>query len=222
MIKPLIMSLLLIGLFLTGIDAVSAWNWNTHQEIVESNYNSMPVNIKQNLNLDAMKEGSDDPDFRFLDFKYHGYPNSYGKAEEWLNKGQYYYKNGDYYYASYCYGVASHYITDTFSGPHSANYSGADHVLYETRASFLTPQVIQSSGDLSSSMSEGSLNGKSNWNRWLNSKDDSIIQNDLNKATSVSHNAIYGSISTSYSSTPVEEKKSLFQNSFSMLLISLI
>ncbi|MGB9937716.1 MAG: zinc dependent phospholipase C family protein [Methanobacterium sp.] len=223
MIKPLIMSFILICLFLTGINTVSAWNYNTHQEIVESNYNSMPADIKQNLNLNAMKDGSDDPDFRFMDFKNHGYPNSYGKAEEWLNKGQYYYKNGDYYYASYCYGVASHYITDSFSAPHTAGASGPNHTLYEAKASFLSPQIIQSTGDLNSAMSEEQLSGKNNWNNWLKSEDNFIIQSDLNKATSVSYNTMYESINNLDSNKyPVEEKKSSFQNSLSMLLISLI
>jgi hypothetical protein len=166
-----------------------------------------------------MKEGSNDPDFKFFDFKYHSYPNSYGKAEEWLNRGQYYYKIGDYNYASYCYGVASHYIADSFSAPHCAGASGSNHVLYEAKASFLKPEVIQSNEDLNSAMIDGSSSGKADWDDWLKSKNDSDIQNDLNKATSASNNAIRSSIINAY---PIEEKNSNPNTSFLMSLMFLI
>lgn len=222
--KPIIICLFLIGVFFIQIPAASAWNWNTHEEIVESNYNSLPSDIKQNLSLDAMKEGSIDPDFKFFDYKYHSYPNSYGKAEEWLNKGQYYYEIGDYYYASYCYGVASHYITDSFSAPHCADASGPNHTLYETRASFITPEEVNSNDNLNSAINKASSNGKSNWNQWLQSKNDSDIQNDLNIATSTSYNAIQGSIINSHpvKKGSLEKRNSEFINSFLIPLVNLI
>jgi hypothetical protein len=175
--------------------------------------------MKQNLNLEAMKDGSDDPDFKFFDFKYHHYPDSYGKAQEWLNRGQEYYKNGDYYYASYCYGVASHYITDSFSAPHCAGASGPNHTLYEAKASLLNPEMIQSNEDLNSAMIEGQSSGRADWNDWLKSKKNSDIQNDMNMATSASYNAIYGSISSSY---PIEKKQSKSDSSFLTSLLFLI
>jgi hypothetical protein len=171
-----------------------------------------------------MKEGSMDPDFKFFDFKYHVYPDSYGKAEEWLNKGQYYYEIGDYYYASYCYGVASHYITDSFSAPHCAGASGPNHTLYEAKASFITPEVVNSTDDLNAAMNKASSNGKSNWNQWLQSKNESDIQNDLNTATSTSYNAIQDSISNSHpvKKGNLEKRNSEFINSFLIPLINLI
>lgn len=205
--KIILMSLFLITIPLLQMPAVSAWNWNTHEEIVESNYYSLPADMQQNLNLEVMKKGSNDPDFEFFDFKYHGYPNSYEKATYWLNEGQDRYKHGDYYYASYCYGVASHYITDSFSAPHAASMSGSNHILYEAKASFLTPKATQITGDLNSTMYEGDLNGEKSWKRWIKSKDDSLIQNDLNRATGASYNAIYSSIINSY---PIEENNSTF------------
>ena len=216
--KSWIMCFFLIGVVFTQIPTASAWNWNTHQEIVESNYNSLPSDIKQNLNLDAMKDGSDDPDFKFFDFKYHSYPDSYKKSEEWLNRGQYYYKTGDYYYASYCYGVASHYITDSFSAPHCAGVSGPNHTLYEAKASFLRPEMIQSNDNLNSALIEGNLKGKTNWNDWLKIKNDSYIQNDMNRATVASYNAIYGSIINSY---PAQKETSNNNLKFLLPLIQL-
>lgn len=215
--KSLIISFFLIAAFFMQIPAASAWNWNTHQEIVESNYNDLPVDMRQNIDLNAMKDGSDDPDFKFFDFKYHHYPDSYYKAEEWLNKGQEYYKNGDYYYASYCFGVASHYITDSFTAAHCAGISGPNHAIYEAKASLLNPQLTQSNEDFKSTMMEGQSSGKADWNRWLSSKDDSYVQNDLNKATDASYNAIYGSINSSY---PAVEKNKA--TNFLMFLSNLI
>ncbi len=215
--KSFIISLFLIGVFFLQIPAASAWNWNTHQEIVESNYNTLPSDMKQNLDLNAMKDGSDDPDFKFFDFQYHRYPDSRIKMDEWLNKGQEHYKNGDYYSASYCFGVASHYITDSFAAPHCAGFKGPDHTLYETKASLIKPELKRTDGNLNSLLIDGQSTGKSDWNNWINIKNDSYIQNDLNKATDASYSTIYNSISNSH---PVEGNKS--NNNFLMSIISLI
>ena len=199
------MSIFLITIPLLQIPAVSAWNWNTHQEIVESDYYSLPADMQQNLNLYIMKKGSLVPDFVFFDFKYHSYPNSYGKAAYWLNEGQKYYKNGDYYYASYCYGVASHYISDSFAAPHAAGIFGPNHNLYELKASFLKPEVVNVTGDLNSTMYNGDSNGEKSWKSWIKSKNNSLVQNDLNHATGASYNAMYSSLSDAY---PLEENNS--------------
>lgn len=213
--KAIIMSLLLITVSLTQISAVSAWNWDTHQEIVESNYYSLPADMQQNLDLGAMKDGSDDPDFKFFDFKYHGYPNSYDKAIYWLNEGQKHYEIGDYYYASYCYGVASHYITDSFAAPHAAGVSGLNHNLYEVKASFLKPEAVQITGDLDSTLYNGDLKGTKSWNIWVKNKDDSLIQNDLNQATGASYNAMYTSLTNAH---PTQKNNSNDDAKLSLLM----
>ncbi|MBI5680210.1 MAG: zinc dependent phospholipase C family protein [Methanobacterium sp.] len=195
----IIILLILVNLLLMQIPSVSAWNWNTHEEIVAINYYSLPPDIQQNLDLSAMKDGAEAPDFKFFDFSNHRYPNSYNKASYWLNQGQYYYKTGDYHYASYCYGVASHYITDSFCAPHcGTNDNKLYHVLYEAEASFSTPQYIQSTDDLSSSLYNGRVNGEISWNDWMQTKNRSNIQKPLNQATSTSYTAIYQSIIDSY------------------------
>ncbi len=207
--KLIIMSIFLITIPLLQMSAVSAWNWNTHQEIVENNYHSLPQYMQQNLNLEVMQKGSNDPDFAFFDFKYHSYPNSYEKAVYWLDKGQISYKDGNYYYASYCYGVTSHYIADSFAAPHAAGISGPNHILYEVKASFLKPESVKVTGDLNSIMYNSDLNGEKSWNNWINSKNDSLIQNDLNQATGASYNAMYTSLKGAY---PIKE------NNFPMIL----
>ena len=202
--KAIILAIFLVVVS-TNISSVTAWDWITHEEIVESNYYSLPGDIQHNLNLDLMKKGSMTPDFVFFDFKYHSYPNSYGKAVYWLNKGGFYYKNSDFYYASYCYGVASHYITDSFSAPHAAGVTGLQHIIYEAKASFIKPEVVEVTGNLNSTMYNGDLNGEKSWKIWIKNKNDSLIQNDLDHATGASYNAILDSLNDTY---PINESKS--------------
>ena len=202
--KAVILAIFLVVVSI-NMSSVSAWDWISHEEIVESNYYSLSTDMQQNLNLDLMKKGSMAPDFVFFDFKYHSYPNSYGKAVYWLNEGKFYYKNGDFYYASYCYGVASHYITDSFSAPHAAGVGGFQHIIYEAKASFLRPKVVDVTGSLNSTMHNGDLNGTRNWNLWIKNKNDSLIQNDLDHATGASYNAISDSLNNAY---PIKENKS--------------
>ncbi len=213
--KAIILAIFLVVISI-NMSAVSAWNWNTHQEIVESSYYSLPLDMQHNLNLELMKKGSTAPDFLFFDFKYHNYPNSYKKAIYWLNEGQNYYKKGDFYYASYCYGVASHYITDSFAAPHAANVGGSQHISYEINAIFLKPEVIQTSGDLNSKMCSGDLNGEKNWNIWLKTRNTSLIQNDLNQATSTYYSVIYSSMLNLH---PIEKNNS--KTDFNLKLIYL-
>lgn len=194
--KNIIMLLLLMNLLIMQIPAVSAWNWNTHEKITENNYYTLPSDIQQNLDLSTMKEGAAAPDFRFFDFSNHHYPNSYDKSVYWLNQGQYYYKTHNYHYASYCYGIASHYITDSFCAPHCASEDNKlYHLLYEAEAIFLTPQYTPYSNDLSSSLYNSRINGEIYWNDWLQTKNKLDIQNPLNQATITSYNALYQSLS---------------------------
>lgn len=216
--KAIILAIFLVAVSI-NISAVSAWDWNTHEEIVESNYHSLPEDMQQNLNLNLMKKGSTAPDFVFFDFKYHSYPNSYEKAIYWLNKGKFYYKKGDFYYASYCYGVASHYITDSFSAPHAAGVGGIQHNIYEIKGSFLKPKMIQIKGDLKSNMYKGDLNGAKSWNMWIKSKNDSLIQNDLDHATGASYNAVYSSLNDAY---PIQKNNFQVNNNLELVYIYLI
>lgn len=203
--------LLYVILTLTVLSVVilptsDAWSWKTHSDIVDVVYYGLPVDIQQKLDLNAMRDGSNDPDEKFHDFTYHSYPKSYEKANMWLDQGKAAYDKGDFINASYDYGVASHYISDTFSAPHAVsgeNY--ADHSKYENHAKKLTPIVTSVNGDLNSLMQDGKNQGAVSWNSWLQSHDDSIIQNDLNKGASVALFAIEDSLNnTSSSNTPKE------------------
>lgn len=181
--------LLIISIVLMPCDF--AWKWDTHREIVYKTYSSMPSNIKKNLDLNAMKDGSNDPDEKFKDWRNHEFPGSYYKAQEWLKKGKYAYSKKNYRNASYCFGVASHYISDTYSAPHGAHYLPTPHSEYEAQANKLTPAIISGyNKDLYTSMKQGDAQDRIDWNLWKKTRKSSIAQNDLNQATTSTYFAI--------------------------------
>lgn len=201
--KALILSFFVIMFSISQAPLTAAWNLNTHYEIVENNYNSMPIDVQQKLSLADMKDGADDPDIKFFDFENHSYPNSMVKARYWSDEGKSAYENGNYKYASYCFGVASHYISDSFCAPHTKSNTGIYHTIYELQGSLLTPQVtifagsVYSSenhadltGDLSSMMQLGYISGEKNWDNWIKNREGSYVQSNLNQATSASYNII--------------------------------
>jgi len=73
--------------------------------------------------------------------------------------------------------------------------------------------------NLNSAMIDGVSSGKSDWNDWLKTKNTSDIQNDMNRATGASYNAIYNSINNAQ---PIEEKKANSGSEFLMSLAFLI
>jgi hypothetical protein len=175
----------------------SAWTWTTHSKIVDSTYNSLPSSIKSKLSLSAMRDGSNDPDEKFHDYRDHSYPYSYNKAVYYLNLGKTYYKQKKYVTASKCYGIASHYISDSFSAPHCVSgEKSSQHSSYENQASKLKPQVTYKSGTLSTLMKSGYNTGKIDWSKWVKTRYSSYTQKDLNLAASVTAKAIKNSLSS--------------------------
>lgn len=188
--------LFLIIIPITLASPAAAWTWETHTDIADECYYSLPSDVQQKLSLDAMRIGSNEPDTRFFDFNYHHYPSSHAKATYWLDKGKYSYENGNYNYASYCFGVASHYISDSFCAPHCVNTGTFFyHSLYEIEASFLTPQINDPYRSFNPKRDNVLLEGNNSWNSWMKNRDDFYIQNDLNKAVSASYSAIRKCIS---------------------------
>lgn len=193
--KNILKMFFLLGVFaLVQITPAAAWSVNNHHDIANKVYYNLPADVQEKLDLDAMRDGADDPDIKFFDFQNHQYPVSYQKAKYWLDQGKYYYNQGNYTYASYCFGVASHYISDTFSAPHSENERSANHALYEMRAAFFTCHISYLNGDLDSIMYDGYLEGKNSWKNWQKNGDDTYIHEDLDKGASASYTAILNSV----------------------------
>lgn len=195
-----ILNILIIFMVFTlaTLPSAEAWSWKTHADVVEMVYNGLPVEVQKNLNLEIMKNGSNEPDEVFKDFTTHSYPKSYQKAQAWLDKGKQAYDQGNYDEASYDYGVASHYISDTFSAPHCVSKEDSnDHSKYEDQAKDLKPAQVNITGDLETMLKNGYTEGGTSWKEWLQNKGNKdIIQKDLNNGASASLIAINNSINS--------------------------
>jgi len=187
---------------LVVMPASDAWSWKTHSDIVDVVYYGLPDDVQGKLDLNTMRNGSNDPDEIFHDFTFHSYPKSYEKAKYWLDQGKAAYDRGDYGNASYDYGVATHYISDTFSAPHGVSReSSSDHSKYENHAKKLSPVATYTNGDLNTVLQDGKNQGAASWSSWLQSDDDNIIQDNLNKGASASLSAVKNSINSTSTST---------------------
>jgi len=159
-------------IFLLLSPSVVAWDYEGHEIIAEDVYYSTDMQFK-NFNLSRLKEGSIAPDKIFRDQRRHHYPNSFNLALLWLNN------DSD---ASFNFGVASHYISDSFASPHyikGEKYS--DHALFEKQARSIYIECRNYGFDLENSLRKGSFNYK-DWKPWLVSKSKSIPENEFNDA----------------------------------------
>jgi len=172
------------------------WCWPTHANVAEVIYNTLLVNIRKNLNLEKMKDGSNDPDQKFKDTATHHYPTSYKKAIKWLEDGKKYYNQKNYDEASYSFGVATHYISDTFSAPHCVSgESVKEHHNYEIIADNFSPKITYLNGDLDTIMKNGVEQGKADWNKWKKTQDRAIIQAGVDRGASAAYTAIRNTLS---------------------------
>jgi hypothetical protein len=194
--KTIIIIILTCTAFLTLVQPVSAWAAPNHYAIAEEVYYSLPADAQNNLDLSKMLDGADDPDYKFFDYNYHRYPASEEKINYWLLEGRGYYQNGDYKQASYCFGVATHYISDSVCPPHSgAGHSGYEHTKYELQAILLEPHITDKKGDEDNELAAANQMSENTWDQWLKTDDDKYIQQCLNKAADLSYNAVNSAIS---------------------------
>ncbi|GEM_PF-2081731 len=162
-------------LFFLALAFVCGWNWQTHPAFVETLYYSLDnTNIKM-FNLTLLREGSLAPDKDFHDNRYHHYPPSYNLSVYWLHKAEDAYRLQDFTTASYAFGVASHYISDSYAAPHNIQKeSPKDHSAYEKQGSdhyLFVPcpvdfQTIQLNKTLMAATKTGEL-----WKYWLLAKE---------------------------------------------------
>jgi len=163
---------------------VEAWNSFYHKSLAEKAYYSMDFETQENLNLTLILKGSTDPDLVFHDVVKHHYPPSYDLAVKWLDKAELSYKNLDYNDASYSFGVASHYISDSFVSPHYISKEpGNLHSEFENidRKYRFKAKCYYEEYDLNQTLYQGSLN-KEDWASWLMNKDSEIPKKELEQA----------------------------------------
>ncbi len=166
--------------FLITLNISYAWNWQTHQMFVEKTYNSMPLDLREKLNLTAMKEGAIAPDKDFHDNVKHHYPPSYELALKWLNFSCD--VDCDYNQVSYDFGVASHYISDSFVAPHYISKEPSYlHSEFERQNYISKVKCYDYNLNLEDGLKIGSENYK-DWGEWLVSKDKNIIYNEIDEA----------------------------------------
>ncbi len=170
---------------------VPRWCTAGHASIIEYIYQELTEEVKKNLDVNAMIDGSNDPDEKFKDMRNHHYPVSHKKAVQWLNDGKSNYDTENYNRASYCFGIASHYISDTFSAPHNiSGETGKEHHDYEVVNDDYIPNIQFLSGDLDSLMSKGVEQGDIDWKDWKKTKDPAIPHKAADMGASVAYSAL--------------------------------
>lgn len=177
-------------LFLMAVPA-TAWEWNAHKKIVDEININLPSDVQNNLKpyLGVMKEGSNYPDTIPNDKINHGYPGSYPQTNKWLDKGKAAYEAKDYREAAWCFGVASHYITDTYSAPHSGWIK--DKERYWQVGNHLTPKKHDFHySNLNTMLRYGNERGKESVVSWNKNADHEIVQQDMNRGVSAAYTAI--------------------------------
>ena len=168
------------------------WNYQTHEVIAESAYYFIAEETQSKLNLTLLRLGAITPDKYFHDYINHHYPISFYKAVYWLEMTTDSYNQGNYNKASYAFGIASHYISDSFSAPHYIkNEASKLHLEYENQA--LEPSTSTrirfacdkpAAIDLNQSLYYASREAGT-WQRWVETKDPGIPQNAISKATAL-------------------------------------
>jgi len=212
------MKILLFLAIIVFLHPVYAWNYDTHQNLAQNT----AANLNVSLDLNSLKEGAIAPDKDFKDFRNHHYPNSYEKASSWLEIANSEYLLGNINNASYAFGVASHYITDSFSDPHYiSGESSYSHSKYEDRSYYkIKTPCAKYALDLNNSLYLASQ--ENNWDSWLSSNDNSIPESKLEESSKV----LYASALKTFRASCLETKKNyipeIIAASIALVLISFI
>lgn len=170
-----LITLLFIIVFLVG------WKGTVHISAVDSIYYSMPPSLKEKINLSLMETASIAPDRVYKDFASHKYPYSYNKTRLLLEQAKRSYKNQDFNNASYSFGLASHYMLDSFDAPHYiVKETSKMHNEFESVS--LNAFVDCKNYDLPLSSMNYRESGKKDWTAWLETKNSSIQERELEAA----------------------------------------
>ncbi|MBS3108295.1 zinc dependent phospholipase C family protein [Candidatus Woesearchaeota archaeon] len=169
---------LIILLFVFAL--LSGWNSELHKGAVDAVYYSMPYEVRKELNLSYMEYGSVAPDKKFKDFTNHKYPYSYEKSKKWLEYAKTAYGKKEFNNASYSFGVASHYILDSYSAPHYVVHE--NYKMHETfeNSSFEFNLECKDYG-LTLDYLNYKDNGGKDWADWVETKNSNIQKEALEK-----------------------------------------
>lgn len=175
--------ILFITIFLIILTPTYAWNSKTHSAIVEKLYYSVPSELESKLDLEFMKNGSTAPDLVFHDQRLHHYPDSYNKTIYWLEQTKQAIKNNDYKNASYSFGVATHYISDSFVAPHYISKEDPKlHTKFEYQITEIKTKCNNNSYNINKTLEKASIENKGDWYSWLKNQDKKIPEKELDQA----------------------------------------
>lgn len=202
-----------ILIFFILINQSYAWNSKTHETIVEKLYYSAPYELESKLDLEKMKNGSTSPDLIFHDQRTHHYPDSYNKTIYWLNLTKNQIIKNDFENASYSFGVATHYISDSFVGPHYISGEDAKlHTKFEYQIKNIQTGCNNNSYDLNETLRQASIENKEDWYLWLETKNQKIPQEELEEAMQT----IYPLFLETFNTTCEEKSTVIKQEQFSL------
>lgn len=169
-----------------------AWYSKTHRTIAGNLYSKTPSSIRNHLILSRMKYGAELPDRidKGRNKNKHAYPKSVPEATKWLNKAGRYYRSHDYRNASKAFGMASHYISDSYAGPHCISHVDNHHLFYE-QGNTLTPEKsTMQFTSIEAMLAWGSARGRKSIDEWAQTHSIGIVKGDLDRAMSGTY-AIY-------------------------------
>lgn len=194
---------LLIFVFILLAINVNAWNSKTHESLVENVYYSMPENLQNKLNLTELKYGSTAPDLVFHDTVRHHYPQSQQLAYNCLQNIT------DLKTFSYNFGVASHYITDSFVSPHYiSKEEQKDHTAFETFKNYTIKTNCANYNHTLNDLYLGEKN-KEDWQPWLDTKNPAIPQKELEQSQQFLFSIAIQMLNYSCSKEVIYEEKSI-------------
>lgn len=159
-----------------------AWLGTGHENIVSSVYYQFDNKTQDKLNLSELKRGSTDPDRVFHDTRLHHFPPSYERVVYWLEIANQSFQSGDFNNASYAFGVASHYISDSFAAPHTVDGEDPnEHSEYEVVAnSFVVSDCKKLGEDLFITLSNHTK--PEEWQEWRETRDKHLVYNHYKDA----------------------------------------
>ncbi|MEK6907564.1 MAG: zinc dependent phospholipase C family protein [Nanoarchaeota archaeon] len=203
---------------------VEAWNSKGHNAVVEYVYYKSDFRLQEKLNLTLLKEGSVAPDRVFHDVRLHHYPPSYDLAERWLKGAENNYTLGDYNKASYAFGVASHYISDSFVAPHYISKEpGSLHSKFErlNNYNFDVKCYIQDI-NLNESLVQASKN-KEDWLNWTLTFNSDIPRRELQQAINLTMPVFLNTFNSGCNNFSIEIiKQGFYINNNTIIFLSLI
>ncbi len=218
-------AILLIFLIILSLNI--SWNWPNHQILVERVYYTLDFKTQQELNITLLKEGAIAPDKVFHDNVRHSYPRSYAQTKIWLEKASDSYDKKDFDNASYFFGIASHYISDTFAAPHNVQkeppklHLEFESVKYKPKTKCTGNKIIQ---DLNYSLFEATQGKKEDWSEWVNTRNDEIPKKGIDQSLELLYPLAIQIFNSSCSIIETEIIKIPFKiyNKKSLILLSIV